>query len=127
MTNPPAVFGDTRIQFGDTRVDWAGNWLDGGVIPPVDGWILRNPQVLYSPQWSPPCGREQREENRLARFMRPRVRELNVYRLVDGSYTDRQPRRAIDISHVWFGGHINIVGIVDRDGLRDAGFTVDDA
>lgn len=127
MVTPPAVFGDTRVKFGDSRVDWAGNWLDGGVVPPVDGWILRCPQVPESLMWTPARTREQRDINRLMRFFEPRVRELNVYRLTDNTYTTKQPHDANRIAHVWFGGHLNIVGLVDRDGLRAAGFTVDDA
>lgn len=126
MVTSPATFGDTRVQFGDTRIDWAGNWLDGGVTPPVDSWILRCPSVPESLAWQNPQTLEQRAQNRLMRFFEPRRRELNVYRLVDGSYTTRQPWDPNRIAKAWFGGHVNLVDAEERDGLRDAGFTVDD-
>lgn len=64
---------------------------------------------------------------RLMRRYKPTDRALNVFKLVDGTYTTDQPYEAIPgtvISHVYWGGHCDLVGDTEAAALQAAGYTV---
>lgn len=60
----------------------------------------------------------------LARYYASGSRGENIYRLVDGSFVESEPRDASLIDRVFFGGHQNYVTDIEADALVAAGYTV---
>jgi hypothetical protein len=62
--------------------------------------------------------------HRLFRFYKSDPRGRNVFRLVDGSFTENEPNDINEISKVYWGGSENFVTDAEADALVAAGYTV---
>jgi hypothetical protein len=63
-----------------------------------------------------------RVANRLARFYRPRERGINVYKLVDSTFTQVDQSDYTNISKVYHGGHIHQLTEEEYADLLGAGY-----
>jgi hypothetical protein len=62
--------------------------------------------------------------HRLFRFYKSDPRGRNVFKLVDGSFTENEPNDINEISKVYWGGSENFVTDAEADALVAAGYTV---
>ena len=62
---------------------------------------------------------------RLFRYMSPSSRGRNVYRLVDGSFTEAELSDLSNVTRVFQGGHAHYVTDAEASQLIAAGYTVD--
>ena len=60
----------------------------------------------------------------LWRFFDPEPRGRNVYKLIDGSFTEADIRDEGQIEKIYLGGHDNYVTDAEADDLVAAGYTV---
>ena len=81
-------------------------------VPPTENAVVYGDALKRGLEW------------RLWRFYAPTLRGKNVYRLVDGSFVEVQPRDMSLVSRVFFGGHSNYVSDVEADALVAAGYSV---
>jgi hypothetical protein len=58
------------------------------------------------------------------RFFEPEARGRNVYKLVDGSFSEADQRDEGQIVKIYLGGHDNYVTDVEADELVAAGYTI---
>lgn len=68
-------------------------------------------------------GRADSPEERFARHWAPEQRGKNVWKLNDGTYTERQPRDATTIAVTYYGGHVYTVTAAEAAALNAAGYT----
>lgn len=61
-------------------------------------------------------------ESRLLARLRNSARGRNVYKLVDGNYTENQPGTPEEIAVTYFGGHDNVVTAEEVASLTAAGY-----
>lgn len=58
-------------------------------------------------------------------FFAPTIaRPVNVFLLVDGTFTETQPRDSSTIAHTYHGGHVHSVSDSEAAALTAAGYTV---
>ena len=88
-------------------------------------WRLRMPTVTRGRTIGNPRTRTERMQNRLMRHFGTFTAEENVWVLTNGTVTTNQPAEWKDVAHVYFGGHVNIVGDAVKAQLTAAGFTLD--
>lgn len=62
--------------------------------------------------------------SKLFRFYKPLARGRNVYRLMDGTFTEIQPTEPETISRLFYGGVKHYVTDAEADQLVAAGYTV---
>jgi len=60
--------------------------------------------------------------NRLFRFYAPGARGRNVYKLIDGSFTENEQRDMSSVDIIYYGGHNNPVTQDEKDDLVAAGY-----
>lgn len=104
----------------------------GGRVPSLGHPTFVFGSICFMPTFIPPTenavvyGDPLRRgiEYRLWRFYVPTSRGRNVYRLIDGSFTEVEPRDMSTVSRVFFGGHNNYVTDSEADALVAAGYSV---
>lgn len=62
---------------------------------------------------------------RLFRFYEPEPRGVNVYKLIDGSFTDAEQSNPDSYTKIYWGGSENVVTRSEAIVLENAGYTVD--
>lgn len=75
-------------------------------IPPTDNLV----------SWA-----DEEEEGILA-FLQPGPRGRNVYKLVDGSFTEYQPSDPTQIAVLYHGGHVHDITSAEATDLTNAGY-----
>lgn len=55
-------------------------------------------------------------------YLRPGERGRNIFKLVDGTFTENQPQYVTDATKVYYGGHIYELSAVEEQELIDAGY-----
>lgn len=63
-----------------------------------------------------------RYETGIMASLRPFPRGRNVYKLVDGSFTENQPSDPEKIDKIYHGGHIHPLTASEETDLRNAGY-----
>lgn len=78
--------------------------------PPTDDFVYWTDLYDFSP------------ESRLFARLRNSPRGRNVYKLVDGGYTENQPAYFEDIEKIYLGGHDNVLTAEEEADLIAAGY-----
>jgi hypothetical protein len=78
--------------------------------PPTDDFVYWTDLYDFSP------------ESRLFARLRNGARGRNVYKLVDGGYTENQPAYFEDIEKIYLGGHDNVLTAEEEADLIAAGY-----
>lgn len=78
--------------------------------PPTDDFVYWDDLYDNSP------------ESRLFARVRNGARGRNVYKLVDGGYTENQPAWPGDIEKIYLGGHDNVITAEEEADLIAAGY-----
>jgi hypothetical protein len=55
-------------------------------------------------------------------FLKPMPRGRNVYKLVDGSFTESQPSDMGKVAKIYHGGHVHELTVAEEQDLVDAGY-----
>lgn len=55
-------------------------------------------------------------------YLKPMPRGRNVYKLVDGSFTESQPSDMSKVAHIYHGGHVHELTAAEEQDLIDAGY-----
>lgn len=63
-----------------------------------------------------------RGERGIFAFLKPGRRGRNVFKMLDGSFTENQPYDYWNIAITYHGGHIHEVSGQEEQDLRDAGY-----
>lgn len=74
--------------------------------PPTDNYV----------SWAGP------DERGIFSYLKPWPRGRNVFKLVDGSFTEYQPMTQDDIAITYHGGHVHTITQAEADDLIDAGY-----
>lgn len=75
-------------------------------IPPTDDLV----------SWAEPG------EQGIFAYLKPGRRGRNVFKLVDGTYTEWQPAFREEIAHIYHGGHVHEITAEEEADLRAAGY-----
>lgn len=88
--------------------------------PPTDNFVV--PAIIQDVMSMLPISKEKRLANRLGVHIDASGRGRNVFLLIDGTYTERQPSDYTLVSRVYYGGHNNEVNSAEVAALTAAGY-----
>lgn len=88
--------------------------------PPTDNFVI--PAIIGDVTNNVYLSKEERIANRLGTHIHASGRGRNVFLLISGAFTERQPSDYTTISKVYYGGHANDITDAEATALTAAGY-----